>query len=239
MSEKLRVLCMLPAWNEGARVAQVVRSIPRDHVDHIVVVDDGSTDDTAEHARAAGALVLRHEHNRGVGAAIRTAIDYGREHAFDALVIVAGGGKTPPEQLPALLAPIADGRADFVQGSRYKKGGTLSGAPWHRRLGTVGYTALFVALSRCWVTDASSGFRAFRLSLFDSGEIDLWQTWLDRYELEPYLLFKVRRHGVPYEEVPVGITYPEPGESYTKMQGLTDWWRIFRPVLYLSLKLRR
>jgi dolichol-phosphate mannosyltransferase len=234
----MRVLCMAPAWNEGERIAHVVRSIAREHVDEVVVVDDGSSDDTAAQAAAAGATVLRHERNRGVGAAIRTAIDYGRTQAFDVLVVVAGGGKTPTERVPALLEPIAQGRAHFVQGSRYLRGGAMRGAPWHRRIGTLGYTGLFVLLCRRPVSDASSGYRAMRLSIFDDPEINLWQPWLDGYELEPYLLFRVRRKRLPYAEVPVTIAYPPRGQSYTKMRGIVDWWRIFRPLLFLATKLR-
>jgi dolichol-phosphate mannosyltransferase len=239
LREGVRVLCAAPAWNEGARIADVVQAVPEAWVDEVVVVDDGSTDDTAEHARAAGATVLRHEQNRGVGAAIRSAVEYGQQHGFDVVVIVSGGGKTPPHQLPALLRPIVEGEADFVQGSRYAPGGSLRGAPLHRRIGTVGYTALFVALSRRWVSDASSGFRAFRLSALERLDADLKQSWLDRYELEPYLLFKARRGRARYAEVAVTIDYPPRGEGYTKMQGIADWWRIFRPVVFLALKLRR
>jgi dolichol-phosphate mannosyltransferase len=234
----VRVLCMAPAWNEGERIAHVVRSIAREHVDEIVVVDDGSSDDTAARAAAAGATVLRHERNRGVGAAIRTAIDYGRAHRFDVLVVVAGGGKTPTDRIPALLEPIEQGRAQFVQGSRYLRGGEMRGAPWHRRLGTLGYTGLFALLCRRSVSDASSGYRAMRLSIFDDPEIDVWQPWLDGYELEPYLLFQVRRKKLPYLEVPVAIVYPPRGQSYTKMRGIADWWRILRPVVFLAAKLR-
>lgn len=234
----VRVLCAAPAWNEGARIADVVRAVPTDWVDEVLVVDDGSTDDTAEHARAAGATVLRHPQNQGVGAAIRSAIEYGQQHGYDVLAIVSGGGKTPPHQLPSLLRPILTGESDFVQGSRYAPGGSLRGAPWHRRIGTVGYTALFVAFTRRWVSDASSGFRAFRLSALERLDADLKQSWLDRYELEPYLLFKARRGRTRYAEVAVTIDYPPPGEDYTKMQGITDWWRILRPVVFLALKLR-
>jgi dolichol-phosphate mannosyltransferase len=234
----LRVLCMAPAWNEGQRVARVVAEIPRDWVDEILIVDDGSTDDTAEHARAAGAKVLVHRENRGVGAAIRSAIEYGRQHGFDVLVVVAGGGKTPCAQVPGVLQPVLDGEADFVQGSRYKRGGRLVGAPWHRWLGTLGYTVAFAVLCRRYVSDASSGFRAFKLSLFDDPRIDIGQRWLDRYELEPYLLFKVRRLGHRYREVPVAIVYPPKGQSYTKMRAVIDWWKILRPAVFLALHLR-
>jgi dolichol-phosphate mannosyltransferase len=235
------VLCVAPAWNEGARIGRVVARVPRGIVGTVLVVDDGSTDDTGNHARAAGAAVVRHDGNRGVGAAIRTGIDYARAHGFDVVVVVSGGGKSPPEQIPRLLTPIAEGRADFVQGSRYLEGGEFLRMPWSRRWGTRAYTVLFSLFAGRRVTDASSGIRAFRLSIFDDRRLDLWQPWLDRYELEPYLLFTALRVGVRLVEVPITIEYPRRTDAlpYTKMRAITGWWSIFRPVLLLALGLKR
>ena len=82
------------------------------------------------------------------------------------------------------------------------------------------------------VTDASSGFRAIKLSLFDDRRINLWQDWLDRYELEPYLLFTALRLRHKVIEAPVTIEYPKTdGIAYTKMRAITDWWKIFRPII--------
>jgi dolichol-phosphate mannosyltransferase len=236
-----RVLCVAPAWNEGERIARVVKAIPRDIVETTVVVDDGSTDGTAAYAEGAGATVIRAGSNRGVGAAIRSGIDYAIGHGYEIVVIVSGGGKTPPEQIPRLLAPILGGEAEFVQGSRYLEGGEFLRMPLRRRLGTRGYTFLFSLFCRRRVTDASSGFRAIHVSLFDDKRINLWQGWLDRYELEPYLLFKALRLGHRVKEVPVTIEYPKEadGIAYTKMRALVDWWKIFRPLLFLALGIKK
>jgi dolichol-phosphate mannosyltransferase len=236
-----RILCVAPAWNEERRIAPVVAGVPRDLVDEVVVVDDGSTDETASRAAAAGARVLRVDVNQGVGAAIRRGVEHARENRFDIVVVVSGGGKTPPAQIPRLLAPLLAREADFVQGSRYAEGGAHSGMPLVRALGTRAYTLLFSLLVGRRVTDASSGFRAFRVSLLDDGRIDLAQAWLDRYELEPYLLFKALRGGHRVREVPVTIDYPprNGGVPYTRMRAVVDWWRIFRPALFLRLGLKR
>jgi dolichol-phosphate mannosyltransferase len=235
-----RVLCVAPAWNEGERISRVVKAVPRDSVETTVVVDDGSTDDTGERAEAAGAALIKNTVNRGVGAAIRSGIDHAIEHGYEVVVVISGGGKTPPEQIPRLLEPIIDGRADFVQGSRYMEGGEFLRMPLQRRLGTRAYTLLFSLFCGRRVTDASSGFRAVRVSLFEDKRIDLWQDWLDRYELEPYLLFKALRLRHRVIEVPVTIEYPKTdGIRYTKMRALTDWWKIFRPVFFLGLGLKK
>lgn len=236
-----RVLCVAPAWNEGDRTARVVSAVPKDMVDTVLVVDDGSTDDTADRAENAGATVLRSVVNRGVGAAIRSGIDYAMQNGYDIVVVVSGGGKTPPDQIPRLIQPVIDGRADLVQGSRYTDGGEFKRMPFIRRMGTRGYTLLFSLFVGRKVTDASSGFRAFSTKLLSDPRINLWQEWLDRYELEPYLLFKALRLRHKVIEVPVTIEYPEPAEGrpYTKMRTILDWWKIFRPVVFLGLGIKR
>lgn len=235
-----RVLCVAPVWNEGERIARVVRAVPRDSVETTVVVDDGSTDNTADHAENGGAVVIRSRVNRGVGAAIRSGIDYAIEHEYDIVVIVSGGGKTPPEQIPRLLDPIINGKAELAQGSRYLEGGEYLRMPLRRRIGTRGYTLLFSLFCGRRVTDASSGFRAIKVSLFDDKRINLWQDWLDRYELEPYLLFKALQLRHQVLEVPVTIEYPKTdGIAYTKMRAITDWWKIFRPLLFLALGIKK
>jgi dolichol-phosphate mannosyltransferase len=235
-----RIVCIAPAWNEGNRIARVIGAVPSDLVEATVVVDDGSTDGTAGFAESAGATVIRAGRNRGVGAAIRSGIDYGVKHGYDIVVIVSGGGKTPPQQIPRLIEPIIEGEADLVQGSRYLDGGEYLRMPLLRRVGTRAYTLLFSLFCGRRITDASSGFRAIKTTLLDDERIDLWQDWLDRYELEPYLLFQSLRLGHRVVEVPVTIEYPKSdGIAYTKMRAITDWWRIFRPVLFLRLGLRQ
>ncbi len=235
-----RVLCIAPTWNEGERIKRVVEAVPSDCVEATVVVDDGSSDDTSVYAAAAGATVLGDGKNHGVGAAIRRGIDYALANDYDIVVIVSGGGKTPPAQIPRLLEPILRGEAELVQGSRYLEGGEFLRMPLRRKIGTRGYTFLFSLFCLHKVTDASSGFRAIKLSLFEDKRINLWQDWLDRYELEPYLLFKSLRLKHKVVEAPVTIEYPKTdGIAYTKMRALVDWWKIFRPILFLGLGIKK
>lgn len=234
-----RILCITAAWNEGERIRRVVQSVSKDVVDAMVVIDDGSTDDTAQHAEAAGAIVLRQPQNQGVGAALRRGFDYGLENGYDIVAAVHGGGKTPGEQLPAMLEPLIRGEADFTQGSRNLPGGSATHMPLGRRLGTRGYTMLFSLLCRHYVSDAScSGIRAVTAQLLRDPRMQLKQEWLDRYELEPYMLFQALRLGYRVREVPVLVTYPQDGRAYTKMRAVVDWWRIFRPAVFLAFHLR-
>ncbi|MEW6127695.1 MAG: glycosyltransferase family 2 protein [Acidobacteriota bacterium] len=238
---KPRVLCVAPAWNEGERIKRVVEAVPQGVVETTVVVDDGSSDNTGKFASEAGAIVLGDGKNHGVGAAIRTGIDYAITNDYDIVVIVSGGGKTPPEQIPRLLEPLLAGTAELAQGSRYTDGGEYLRMPLRRKIGTRGYTFLFSLFCGRRVTDASSGFRAIKVSLFDDQRINLHQDWLDRYELEPYLLFKALRLRHKVVEVPVTIEYPKEndGIAYTKMRALVDWWKIFRPIFFLGLGIKK
>ena len=98
-----------------------------------------------------------------------------------------------------------------------------------------GWLILFSLLLGQWVRDASSGIREFRCSLLDTPGMDLAQPWLDRYELEPYLLGKALQLGLRVVEVPMDVTYPDgPRQSYTRMRPIIDWWRLSRPLLILG-----
>jgi dolichol-phosphate mannosyltransferase len=233
-----RVAIVVPAWNEHGKIGDVVRKVPRSIAACVIVVDDCSSDDTAEEARAAGAeRVLRHERNRGVGAAIRTGLEAARREGFDFAAILSGDDQHEPDELPRVLEPLFAGTADLVQGSRWLPGGATPGIPPERRWLTRIYPLLFRVASGHPSTDGTNGMRAFRLSLLDDPRIRLDQEWLDRYELEPYLLYQAVRAGYRVREVPVTVRYH--GRGTTKMRLLRDGWRILRPIVYLRLGIKR
>src|SRR5581483_8308545 len=108
-----------------------------------------------------------------------------------------------PEEIPALLDPIADGRADFVQGSRFlKRDASFGEMPLYRRLATRVHPLLFSLVARRWVTESTNGFRAIRSTVLADPRLDLSATWLDEYELEPYLYLRAIRLGYRTAEVP-------------------------------------
>ena len=155
------IAVVIPAYNERDKIAATIRSVPG-YVDHILVVDDGSVDGTAAAARRhagrrrGGVVeVLRHEVNRGVGAAIASGYARAVALAVDVTAVMAGDGQMDPADLPGLLMPIVDGTADYAKGNRFARPGVWQQMPAVRLGGSV-------ALS--WLTRAASGY----WRLFDS-----------------------------------------------------------------------
>ncbi|MCX6537466.1 MAG: glycosyltransferase family 2 protein [Acidobacteria bacterium] len=236
----LRVMAASIAHNEAAKIGRVLDRFPPGLVDRIVVVDDASTDNTPKVAAGKGAVVLRHPTRSGAGAAIRTAIKYGLAENFDVVVILAGNDKDRPPEIERLLAAIDDEGCDFVQGSRYLPGGDFGNMPFYRQIATrIVHPWLFSLIVMRRFTDTTNGFRAIRLSALRASGIDLDQPWLDHYELEPYLFYKMVRLGYKVKEVPVTKIYPPHELGYTKMKPITGWWSILRPLILLGLHIKR
>ena len=161
MYRNLSVIAMAPVLDEEHKIGEVVRRVPRPLVDEVLVIDDGCTDKSPEVARTLGATVLPMGRTVGVGAALRAGYRYAVEKGFDVAVVMAGNNKDSPEEIPALLDPIADGRADFVQGSRFLKGDANFGhMPLYRRVATRLHPLLFSLAARRRVTESTNGFRA-------------------------------------------------------------------------------
>jgi dolichol-phosphate mannosyltransferase len=214
--------------------------MPRPVVDEVLVVDDGSTDRSAAVARDAGATVLPMGRVAGVGAALRASYQLAVEKAYDVVVTVAGNNKDAPEEIPLLLDPIADGRADFVQGSRFLKDRADFGEmPLYRRIATRIHPLLFSAVARRRVTESTNGFRAIHRRVLADPRLDLSASWLDGYELEPYLYLRAIRLGYRTAEVPVTKIYPPKRVGQTKMKPVVGWWSILRPLVYVGLGIRR
>jgi glycosyltransferase involved in cell wall biosynthesis len=153
-------IAIVPAFNEERNVGRVIEEIRAfDPAFEIVVVDDGSTDRTAEVAAKRGATVLRLPFNLGIGGAVQTGYHYALEHGFQLAVQIDGDGQHDPSQLDKLLAPLLAGEADVVVGSRFAEGGKYA-AGRSRRLGIRLFAALVSALCRQRLTDTTSGFRA-------------------------------------------------------------------------------
>lgn len=234
----LKVGVVIPAYNEARSLESILPRIPRELCDLVVVVNDGSTDDTSAASRKLGATVIDRPIRGGPGPAIRDGLDLLRAKGFDVVAVMASNGKHDPAQLPDLIRPLAGENLDLVRGSRHLEGGGHVNIPWHRLFLIQVFTVLFSILAGRRVTDATGGFQAYRLRILDDPRVNLHQPWLGRYEVETYLFAKTLLCGYRWKEVPVRITYGERG-PYTRARAVIDWWGYFRPVLLLRLGLRR
>ena len=240
MYQGRKIILIAPAYDEDKKIGEVVRRVPREIIDKVLVVDDGSTDETANVARAKGAEVLSLGSVKGVGYAIREGYARAQAEGFDIAVVIAGNNKDAPEEITRLLDPICEDNADFVLGSRFLEGGGYGGdMPFYRKVATRLHPFLVSLFVGKRVTESTNGYRALKVKVLKDTRINLNQSWLDHYELEVYLLMRLLMLGFRCAEVPVTKIYPSKKVGNTKMRPVVDWWRILRPIFLIGLRLRR
>lgn len=205
----MRVAVVVPAHNESRLVGNVVATLP-DEVDLVVVVDDASTDGTADVARATGdprlEVVVLPE-NQGVGGAILAGHTRALEAEADVAVVMAGDGQMDPAYLTALLDPIADGHAQFVKANRFYEYGSFDGMPKHRVFGNIVLSFFTKAASGYWgLFDPQNGYTAIHRTALERLPLDRLAR---RYDFENDLLIHLNILGVPARDVPVPARYGE------------------------------
>ena len=154
-------LVIVPAYNEEATIGRVVASIRAQGPFDIVVIDDGSTDDTARLAEEAGAIVLRHPFNLGIGGAVQSGFQHALEHGYESMVQVDADGQHDPRELDKLFAAMAESGVDVVCGSRFLGADHHYPAPISRRTGIHIFAFLLSRIIGQRVSDPTSGFRLY------------------------------------------------------------------------------
>src|SRR5437016_3564909 len=209
-----RIVAAIPAYNEGATIGSVVLKA-RQFANEVVVIDDGSTDDTANTAALAGAHVIRHHVNRGYGAAIRTCLGHARKNGADILVILDGDGQHRAELIPVVVAPVAKGEADVSIGSRFMNSHSSGAVPRYRRFG-IGIITRLTNLGTHHnqkVRDAQSGFRAYSRAAIEA--VDPVETNMGA---STEILWEADRKGLRIVEVPIVIDYQASGSNRGPVQ---------------------
>lgn len=202
----IRTLVAMPAHNEEAAIAKTVLGARR-HADAVLVVDDGSTDETAAIAEALGAIVVRHTTNRGYGGALQTIFSTAREMGAEELVIIDADGQHNPAEIPGLLAELRRGN-DVVIGSRFV-GGSAGEIPAYRKVGMkVLDTATTLAATNLAVTDSQSGFRAY-----GRRAIDVIHLNGSGMSAGSEILIQASDHHLKVAEVPIRVRYDIEGTS--------------------------
>jgi glycosyltransferase involved in cell wall biosynthesis len=208
-------------------------------VDEVIVCDDGSTDMTFRIAEAVGARVVKHDHNRGKGEAMKSLFREIMELNPSVLVALDGDGQHNPDEIPMLVKPIAVGESDIVIGSRYVNGGKPD-APFYRRLGLRVINYVYKKLGNVRTKDTQSGFRAYSPKAFQY----LIQCEADGYGIEGEQLVLAAKNGLRVTEVPVRISYAGLGRTSKKspiLHGLDTILTLLRlvveekPLRYLGL----
>lgn len=202
------VLVAIPAYDEAATISEIVAGTG-EHADHVIVIDDGSDDDTATRATAAGATVVEHERNQGYGAALKTAFGVARRHRARHLVVLDGDGQHDPADVPRLVAAQQRTGAHVVIGSRFTDGAP-SNAPLYRRIGLRTINALTnlslgVVRADSRVSDTQSGFRAYDREAIETLATD--RTIGDWMDASTDILYHAHHHDYAIEEVPIAVSY--------------------------------
>ena len=194
------VIVCIPAFNKANTIGDIIIKAKR-FAYEVIVCDDGSVDNTSEVAEAAGAIVTRHNFNKGYGAAIRTLFHAAIEKGADFVVTLDADGQHEPEQIPEILRPLVEDQADIVIGSRFLDKNIKNNIPRYRAFGIRTITR-FIHNETWKLTDAQSGFRGYtknvlaKLNLFDAG-----------MSISTEILFRAMENSFVIKEIPVKINY--------------------------------
>lgn len=219
---------VIPAFNEAKTIESVLRDLNRENYS-IIVVDDGSTDDTASIARSCGVFVIRHMINRGQGAALKTGITFALMMGADFIVTFDADGQHKSTDAKALLTPLHNRESDVTLGSRYLRSSDKTHVPGLRRFLhklAVIYTNMTTGLS---LTDTHNGLRGFTRSA--AQKITFYE---DRMEHASEILEDIARKKIQYQEVPVTVEYSE--YSKGKGQKTSDVFLLLIKLLINKLK---
>ena len=192
----------IPSYNEEVAIGSLVLRASQ-YADQVVVLDDGSTDKTAEIARFAGAHVLVHDVNLGKGAALRDLFDYATQSGFDIIVIIDGDGQHNPDDIPKLVEPLLRNEADVVNGSRYLNG-EIGSTPRYRRFGQrILDKVVHIGLNNdINITDTQSGFRAFSIKTAPFFKFNT-----DQLAIDSEMLMNAANAQLRIKEVSIGVRY--------------------------------
>jgi len=221
--DTMKIATVLPAYNLEDNIKEIVTRT-EEFCDVVIVVSDGSTDETRKEAIKAGARSPPEKDIKGMGNAVRRGIEFSKKFDPDIVVLMDADGQHLPEEIPKVVKPIVEDGVDFVVGSRFM--GELRTSKINV-IGNIGLKILTFILTGRWFTDTESGFRAYKAEkLYD---LDLEAK---NYEIETDILFKSLKKGHDYEEVP--ITVPKAVPGVTVLDGFKMGW--FKIKLAFKLK---
>lgn len=210
-----KIFIAIPAFNEERVIQDVIHEIKKSGYHDIIIVDDGSQDDTQKKAsEIEGVIALRHKINRGKGAAAKTAIEAAKLIGAEIIITMDGDGQHDPADIESMLSPILSGGYDVVLGSRLKNS---KGMPWYKIIHNKIGNAITWYLYGLWVTDSQSGFRAYSIKAAEK-----INTRADRYEYDSEIIKEIYAYKLKYTEVPIKVRYTEYSMGKENKQSLLN-----------------
>ena len=242
----MKTIAIIPVYGESDTIGGVLERFDPSYVNEICVVADKPGAMTLGAIEEAGLQIrvpittIKNPVRNGIGHAIRQGYKYALEKHFDLIVIMAGNGKDDPREIPRLTAPILEEGYDYVQGSRFLRGSRREKNPFLRSIFTRLFPYVWSIMTGVRCTEVTNGFRAYRASIVADSRINVWQSWLDNYELEYYLHYKVLTLGYKFVERPVSKDYSAlRDKKYSHISPSKDWWQIVGPLFLLRLRVRK
>lgn len=219
-----KIWIVIPAYNEEKIIQNVIAEIRAAGCENIVVVDDGSADQTYQMAKKSGVIALRHKINRGKGAATKTGIEAAKLLGADIIVTIDGDGQHDPRDIQKLTDPIIKEDCDVVLGTRLKN---AKGMPWPKILANRIGNIITWYLFGLYVTDSQSGFRAYSRQA-----AEVINTKGDRYEYDSEVLREIYIYKLKFKEVPVQVRYTEYSMGKIEKQGFINGLKTFYKMVW-------
>jgi dolichol-phosphate mannosyltransferase len=233
----VRSFFFIPVYDQARDLPGLIRELRAAPLpcDTLVFVDNGSSDGSEVLMRDSGFAVIRNPTNRGIGYSFVLAAERALREGYDVLGVLAGNGKMLPSEMGRVLGPVLRDEADYVTGSRYMAGGASPNLPAFRKSAIPAVNLFVRSLTGARLTDATCGYKAFRLDLLRRAEFDWRAPWLYTYGWEYYLYAKVILDGgIRWREVPITMRYPKEG-PYSKIKPFSGWGAMLRPWVVARL----
>jgi glycosyltransferase involved in cell wall biosynthesis len=236
MYKEKSVCVVVPAYNESKQISKVIETMP-DFIDAVIIIDDASTDKTVEivknyEQQNEKITLIQHDKNQGVGGAIATGYKWARDNDFDMAVVMAGDGQMDPVDLPILLDPVAEDRADYSKGNRLFTGEAYTKIPRIRYIGNAFLSLLTKIASGYWhVADSQSGYTVINkraLHLID------WEHMYKRYGQPNDLLTRLNVYNLRVADIPIEPVYNVGETSGLKIKKVifTISWLLLKMFLW-------
>jgi dolichol-phosphate mannosyltransferase len=242
----LKTIAVVPTFSDAGNIVNVLTRFRANIVDEVCLVADRFTENELSILQKVALNsptpihIIANKTRMGIGYAIKQGIIYGINNHYDIVVVLAGNNKDDPREIPRVIGPIKKGDFDYVQGSRFLSGGKHVKTPFFRSIFSRVYPFAWTLLTNFPCTDVTNGFRAYKLKILQDPRINIWQDWLNSYQLEYYIHYKVLTLGYKVCETPISKVYSHRNKGgYSKISPFRDWWTIVSPLIYLKLGIRK